>query len=72
MKKIYCIVCRKQKKFKNLKISKIFEKKTLVFSLTCSQCGSKDEKIFKKEESIKVMKILSLIDNIEQYQNKYD
>ena len=52
---------------KNLKTLKyhIFYKKTLVLSVIC---GSKDEKIFKEEESNEILKILHLINNIEQYQ----
>ena len=45
MKKIYCVVFGKYKKVKNPKISYIFEK-TLVLSIICSKCGSKDKKIF--------------------------
>ena len=68
MKEMYCIVCGKHIKFENPKISYIFEK-TLVLSITCINCGSKDEKIFKKEEWIKILKILALISSIiEQYQ----
>ena len=46
----------------------IFSKKTLLFSSICSNCGSKDEKMFKEEESTKILKILDLINNIEEYQ----
>ena len=67
MKEIYCVAFGKYKKFKNLKISYILQK-TLVLSTICSTCDSKDEKIFKEEESIKILKILGLINNIEQYQ----
>ena len=49
MKNIYCIVSGKYRKFKNLEISYIFEKK-LVLSIFFSKCGSKNERIFKKEE----------------------
>ena len=50
------------------KISYILEK-TLVFSfsfffLICSKCKNENEKIFKEEESIEVLKILGLIENI--------
>ena len=48
MKKIYCLICGKYKKFKNLKIYHTFEK-TLVLSIICSKCESEDEKIFKEE-----------------------
>ena len=36
----------------------------------CSKCGSKDEKIFKEEKPTELLKILSLISNIEKYQVK--
>ena len=66
MKKIYCAGCGKYKRFKNTEVSYIFEK-TSVLSIICSKCGSKDEKMFKEEESIKILKILGLINKIEQY-----
>ena len=53
----------KYKKFNNLKLWYIFEK-TLFLSIICSKCGSKDEKIFKKEELIEILKPLGLIKNI--------
>ena len=37
--KIYCIVCDKSRKFKNLKISYIFLK-ILGISIVCSKCGN--------------------------------
>ena len=49
MKKIYCIVCGRYKKFKNLQISYIFEK-ILDLSIICSKCGNKNEEIFKEDE----------------------
>ena len=55
MKKIYRAGCGKYKKFKNTEVSYIFEK-TSVLSIICSKCESKDEKIFKEEESIKIIK----------------
>ena len=63
IKKIYCIVCGKNKKFKNLKISYIFEK-TLVVSTIYNKCGNEDGKIFKEEDSIQILKILGLVSNI--------
>ena len=39
-----------------------------VLSIICSRCKTEDEKIFKKEESIEILKVLGLIDNIEEYQ----
>ena len=48
MKKIYCVICGKYRKFNDPKIY-IFEK-TLALSSICSQCGNEDKRIFKKEE----------------------
>ena len=63
MKKSHYIICSKYGKFKNTKISYIFEK-TLILSIICNKCGNKDEKSFKEEESIKILKILGLIKNM--------
>ena len=63
MKKTYCIVCGKHRQFKKPKISDIF-KKALVLSIICSKCKNQDEKIFKKEESIEMLKIFGLLKNI--------
>ena len=68
MKKMYCVVCGKYRKFKNPKVY-IFEKEIL--SIICSKCGSKEEKIFKEEQLIEIVNFLDLINNIEKYQ-KYD
>ena len=46
--------------FKNLKYHKK-KKKNLVLSVVCSNCKKEDEKIFKEEESIELLKILGLI-----------
>ena len=35
--------------------------KTLLLSSTCNKCGSKDEKIFKEEELIEMLKVLGFI-----------
>ena len=37
-----------------------FWKKTLVFSIICNKQENEDEKIFKEEESIEVLKLISL------------
>ena len=68
MKKIYCLICGKYIKFEKSKISHLLEK-TLVRSIICSKCKNEDEEIFKEEESIEILKILGLINNIEKYQN---
>ena len=69
MKKISCTKCKKYKEFKKPKILYICNK-TLLLSSICNKCGKEDEKIFKEEESIKIWKILGLINNIEKYQMK--
>ena len=63
MKKAYCTICGKYRKLKNPKISYIFEK-ILVLSVICSKCRNEDEKIFKEEKSIEMLKILQLIKNV--------
>ena len=47
MEIIYCVILGKHAKFKNAKISYIFEK-ILVLSIICSTCENKDEKELKK------------------------
>ena len=49
----------------NLKKPKIYYllEKTLVLSITCSKCKNENEKLI-KEESIVILKILSLIENM--------
>ena len=63
--KIHCIFCGKYRKCKNPKISFIF-KKALVLSFTWSKCDSKEEKIFKEDQSIETLSILCLINDMEQ------
>ena len=38
--------------------------KTVVLSFICSKCKNEDEKVFKEEELIEILKILGLIQNI--------
>ena len=54
MKKLYCVLCGKYRKFEKPKISYVLEK-TLVFSIICSKCKNEDEKIFKEEDSIQIL-----------------
>ena len=63
MKKLYCFICDKYRKFENPKISYLFEK-TLVLSIICSKCKKKNEKLFKEAESVEILRILVLIENI--------
>ena len=55
MKKIYCVICGKYRKFKNLNISHIFEKSISSFLIICIKCEKEDEKIIKEEESIEIL-----------------
>ena len=63
IKKIYCFISGKYRKYRNLKTCYIFDKK-LVLYIICSKCDNEDEKLFKEEESIKILKVLGLIKNI--------
>ena len=62
MKKVYCVICGKCRKFEKLKISYLLEK-TLALSIICSKCKNEDEKTL-KGHSIDILKILALIENI--------
>ena len=59
MKKIYFVICGTYGKFEKPKISYLVEK-TLVLSIICSKCKNDDA----EEESIEILKILGLIENI--------
>ena len=62
MKKIYCVICRKYRKSQKPKISYLLEK-TLALSIIGSKCKNENEKTFKKEDLIEILKILVLIEN---------
>ena len=62
MEKLYCVICSKYRKFEKPKISYLLEK--AVLSIICSKCKSEDEKLLQEEESIEILKILDLIENI--------
>ena len=64
MKKLYCVICGKYRKFEEPKISFLLEK-TSVLSISCSKCKNVDEELFKEEESIETLKILGLTENME-------
>ena len=57
MKKLYCVICGKYRKFEKPKISYLLEK-TLVLSIICSKSKNDEEKLFKEEESIEILKFL--------------
>ena len=60
MKTLYCVICSTYRKFEKPKISCLLEK-TLVLSIICSKCKNEDEKLFKENESIEILKTLDLI-----------
>ena len=57
--------------YKNPKISGILEK-TLSLSVVYGMCNQEYEKIFKEEESIEILKILCLTNNIKEHQKIYN
>ena len=64
---MHCNVCNKYRKFKKTKISYIFKKRSIkALSIVYSNCGHEYVKIFKEEESTEILRILGLINNIEQ------
>ena len=64
MKKLYCVIWCKYRTFEKPTTSYLLGK-ILLLSIICSKCKNKDKKSFKKEESIEILKILGLIQNIE-------
>ena len=66
MKILHCIICNKHRKIEKPKISCLLEKKILSF--ICSKCKNKDKKMFKEEESVEILKTISLINNLEEHQ----
>ena len=56
MKKLYCVICGKCRKFEKPKIPYLLEK-TLVLSIISSKCENEEERISKEEESIKILNI---------------
>ena len=63
MEKLYCVICIKYRKFEKPKISYLLEK-TLNLSIICSKCQNEDDKFFKEEDSIEILKILGLTESI--------
>ena len=62
MKTLYRVICNKYRKLEILKISYLLDK-TLALSIIYSKCKNEDEKMF-KEESIEILKIHGLTNNI--------
>ena len=68
--KSIALSAKKFKELKKLKISYI-RYETLALSSICNDCGSEDEKIYTEEASIEMLKILGLINNIDEYQKAH-
>ena len=47
-----------------LKVKILLDYTNLVFSIICRKCKNVDEKIFKEEELIEILKILGLVENM--------
>ena len=54
----------KKMKKKYIALFVISIEKTLVLSIICSKCKNEVEKLYKEKESIEVVKILGLIENL--------
>ena len=52
MKKLYCVICGKYRKFEKPKISYFLEK-ALVLSIICSKCKNENEKKIRKKMQLK-------------------
>ena len=57
MKKLCSVICGKYRKLEKPKMS-------LVLSVICSKYKYEDEKIFKEDKSIEILKTLGLIENV--------
>ena len=51
MKKVYCVICGKYRKFEKPKTSYILEK--TVLSIICIKCKNEDEKYLKKKNQLR-------------------
>ena len=67
---MYCNVCNKIENLK--KNNQILKKEHQVIELFTVSVVINMKKIFKEEESIEVLKTLSLIKNVEEYQKIYN
>ena len=70
MEKLYWVICGRYRKSEKPKITYLLEK-ALLLSIICSKCKNEDEKIFKEEDSIEIVKILALINKIETYNHAW-
>ena len=69
IKKLDCVICSKYRKIEKPKMPYLIKKKKKIFPyIFCSKYKNEEQKIFREEESIEILKILDLINNIEKYQ----
>ena len=54
MKKVYCVICGKYRKFEKPKISYLLEK-ILVLSIICSKFKNEDKKYLKKKNQLRFL-----------------
>ena len=57
MKKLYCIIFDKYRKFKNPRILYLLDK-NLVVSIICSKCKNEDKNYLKKKNQLRYEKLL--------------
>ena len=63
MKKLYDVICSNYRKIEKTKTSYLLGKRS-VLSIICSRCKNEDQKLFKEEASIEILKNFGLIENI--------
>ena len=63
MKIMYCVYYSKYRKSEKPKSSYLLEKTSLLSNI-CSKSKSEDEKLFKEEESVEILKIFGFFENI--------
>ena len=63
IKKLYSVICSMYRKFKKSKISYLLQK-TLVLSIISSKRKNEVENLFKEKESIEILQIFGLTENI--------
>ena len=64
MGKLYRAICGKYRKLEKPKILLSLRENLDYFFFFCSKSRNEDEKIFKVEDSIEIIKLLGLIENI--------
>ena len=58
--KMYFVKCNKIRKFVNPKISYIFDKTLILFTI-CGKCGDNNDRIIREENNFEILKIPGLI-----------